>query len=419
MATDHAGSGEPTLADVRRALVDVDCSLRNSPTAVQQRYKNIDEAELRTWTEHVLASLDEGTLAWLDRDPLEAAAAQARGLDRYLFQHREIRGKPDDVNSDHLCVERDVHVIPRPLATTPHDPARIGTPTYRRRGLVWHRLIPLLTCDGYRVRLEWHRDLSLSFRHADAQVVSALFPGLHLVPDQRFSKFVAGEAPCADEVAAIRVQVKQAYLPGTVLALWPELTMPDHRRTALASALLAMSAEAALGQGPAVVAAGSWHEVNGAVVRNRMYVMSRSGRTCFSHDKSLPLQSATLGVEELTPSYEVPVLVSEDALIAFAICRDFCENQISNVYHELDVDLVVVPSYGDGKTIEAHRQKARDLSDGPGTRTFVVQQAIPEEGAASGLGYVLAPTQDPHAIDAPSMATNAPARSHALSFKRT
>ena len=149
-----------------------------------------------------------------------------------------------------------------------------------------------------------------------------------------------------------------------------------------------------------------------------MHILSRSGRSCFFHDKSLPLESTTLGIEELTPSYRVPVLIGEDALIAFAICRDFCEAQIAQLYIERDVELVVVASYGDRKTIRAHRQQAQNLSNNPGTRAFVVQQVIPDEVAASGTGYVLGPETDLGSTDIAALIAAAPASTHPISFKK-
>jgi hypothetical protein len=406
----------PTLAQLRQALVEIDRLLRSAPTPVQQRYKSIDEGALRDLADEAQAVLDQSSLGWLDRDPVEAAAAQARALDRHLFQHRETRGKPTDPATNFLCPATDTHVIPRPLAKPPAV-AEVGTLTYRRRGLVWHRLIPR-EFDGYTIDLHWYRDLSLSFRREDAQVMGALFDGLSLTPDESFIKFVAKAAPCADEDGALAEQVAAAYGGNVNVALWPELTMPPERRKKLAAALKRSALDSAPGQGPHIVGAGSWHEVDDSTVRNRMHILSALGLCRFYHDKSLPLESKTLGIEELEPSYRIPVLIAEDALIAFGICRDFCEAQVARVYVALDVDLVVVPSYGDLKTIRAHRQQAHNLSTDPGTRAFVVQQIVPDEVATSGIGYVLPPEADTAAITPLDMVTPAPLRLYPISFKK-
>ena len=345
-----------------------------------------------------------------------AAAAQVRALDQYLFEHRTVRGKPADVAADFLCLETMVHVIPRPLARPP-SAAQIGTTTYRRRGLFWHRLIPA-ELGGYTIDLHWYRDLSLSFRRSDAKVLGAMFDGLSLVRDENFGKFVAAAAPCGNEDEAIAAQVAAAYAGDVTVALWPELVMPADRRVKLAAALEAEAFERVPGGGPTLVAAGSWHEVEDGAVHNRMHVLSSTGKQRFHHDKSLPLESRTLGEEQLTPSYRISVLVAEDALIGFGICRDFCEAQISKVYAALDLDLLVVPSYGDIKTIAAHRQQAHALSIDSGGRVFVVQQIVPEEVTDDGVGYVLPPNADTALIAPSDMLTPAPSVTHPISFKK-
>lgn len=415
-AFEPLGVSWPRPADLRQALIELDQLLRPAPVDIQQRYKAIDESFLRALADEAQGSFDEGSLAWLDRDPVEAAAAQIRALDRYLYTHREVRGKPVDANTDYLCPVTKVHAIPRPRAVQPAAKA-IGTPTFRRRGLVWHRLIPQ-EIQGYTIDLFWFPDLSLSFRRPKAKVLGALFDDLSLVPDPTFAKFVASAAPCPDEDGDLERQVAGAYAGDIKIAVWPELTMPLERRRKLSKRLKAQAQTAAPGQGPNIVAAGSWHEVHGDGVRNRLHILSAVGRKRFHHDKSLPLESATLGIEELHPSYRISILIAEDALIAFAICRDFCEAQITRVYVELDVDLVAVPSYGDRKTILAHRQQAHDLAVNPGTRTFVVQQVVPQEVVSSGAGYLLVPEADTASLTPEDMVAASPFATHALSFKK-
>lgn len=417
LAAKQAKLQEPSIDQMRRSLVQIDKLMKGAPTPILKRYKDVGEAELRDLSDQAQTRLDAGSSKWLDGDHVRAAGAQARALDRHLHQHRVTRGKPDDPMFDFLCRESGVHVIPRPQAVEP-DVCDVTTRTYRRRGLLRHRLLPAITSDGYTVALEWHRDLSVRIRLPDAQVVGALFDALSLEPDPAFVKFVAKDAPCADEDATLTAHVDAAFTPGTIMAVWPELTMPLGRRDKLSAALKARSGKSPLGTGPAFAVAGSWHEVDGDVVRNRMHVLSRSGKRRFYHDKSLPLESATLGEEELEPSYRVSVLICEDALVAFAICRDFCEAQIAQIYRELDVDLVVVPSYGDAKTIWAHRQQALNLSTDPGTRTFVVQQIVPNQVAPAGQGYVLPPMADLAACDTETLRAAAPSVRHPIAFKK-
>lgn len=411
LAAEQAARGDVSLDAARLSLIEIDRLLRGAPTPIQQDYKAIEEAALRQLAGNAETALDEGSGAWRDLGPVLAAAVQARALDNFLFQNRITRGKPDDPDNDFFCEELDCHAIPRPLAQPPSDPMDVSTRTYRRRGLVRHRIIPR-NCSGYEISLEWHPDLSVAFRRKDLTVVGGLFRGLSLVRNEAFEHYVAREAPCDAEEEALAAQAAAAYHENAIIALWPELTMPPGRRDKLAAALRAQSRASAPGTGVAFCAAGSWHEVDGAEVRNRMHILSAMGRPRFYHDKSLPLESKTLGKEELTPSYRLPILIGEDALVAFAICRDFCDNQVSTLYRELDVDLVIVPSYGDKATIDAHRHQAKYLSNDPGTRAFVVQQIVPEQVKEHGTGFILPPT------DAAPFSSDEFAISHPISFKR-
>lgn len=411
LAVEQAARGDVSLDAARRSLIEIDRLLRFAPTPIQQDYKAIEEAALRRLAGDAETALDEGSGAWRNLEPVLAAAVQARALDNFLFQNRLTRGKPDDPDNDFFCEEMDCHAIPRPLAEPPSDPMAVTTRTYRRRGLVRHRIIPR-NCSGFDISLEWHPDLSVAFRGKDHVVVGGLFRNLSLVRDEAFEHYVAREAPCEAEAEALAAQAAAAYQDNAIAALWPELTMPPARREKLAAALRSQALGSAPGTGAAFCAAGSWHEVDGAEVRNRMHILSAMGRPRFHHDKSLPLESKTLGKEELTPSYRVPILIGEDALIAFAICRDFCDDQVSTLYRDLDVDVVIVPSYGDKATIDAHQHQARNLSDDPGTRVFVVQQIIPGQVDKYGTGFILPPT------GAAPFSSDEYATSHPISFKR-
>ncbi|WP_242416452.1 nitrilase-related carbon-nitrogen hydrolase [Sphingomonas panni] len=418
IAAEQAHEEDQDVDSVRTRLVALDRLMRRMPKKTAQRYKAIPEPMLRDLAVKAGDRLQTGLSAWLPIDILDAAAAQVRALDHFLFHHRPVRGRPNDPNEDFLCYDLGVHAIPRAAASPPSNPDDVGTKTYRRRGVIWHRLLPRVTSSGHVINLQWHRDMFHSFRSTGAQVVSALFDGLLLERDETFERFVVSSAHCSDEHGALEQHVAAAFTEGAVIAVWPELTMPEPRRRMLADLLKAMSAAAPLGTGPSFAAAGSWHEVEDRKVRNRMHVLSRSGQPRFHHDKSIPLESKTLGTEELEESDTLAVLIMEDALVAFAICRDFCEDQIARAYLELDVDLVVVPSYGDVNTIDAHRHMAQTLATDFGTRTFVVQQVVPEEVSSSGLGYVLPPETSPTAASTASLVVNDLARRHPISFKR-
>ena len=406
----------PTIDHLRRALVELTMLFQAAPTPVLAKYKKIPEARLRAYARKVTVNLDAGSLVWLEGEPLEAAAAQLRAVDALLLKLSP-RSRPTDPNKDYLCPEHEVHVIPRHAAKPIADVSKVGTPTYDRRGLIHHRIIPA-EIDGYAIELHWHRDLYLTMRAPSANVMGAIFHDLLLVPNRKYKHFVARKAPCSNEDATLAAQVNAIRASSTMLAVWPELTMPPGRLEKLRKLLEKHALADPPLSGGCIIAAGSWHEMEGGKVRNRMHILSSNGTARFHYDKSIPLESKTLGIEKLTPSYRLPVLITEDALVTFAICRDFCESQISKVYQALDVDLVVVPSYGDLKTIDAHRQQAGNLYTKSGARVFVVQQIVPDEVQGTQSGYVLPPETDPVSTRPKDLLETAPGGTHPISFKR-
>ncbi|HVK81724.1 MAG TPA: hypothetical protein VM915_14045 [Verrucomicrobiae bacterium] len=87
------------------------------------------------------------------------------------------------------------------------------------------------------------------------------------------------------------------------------------------------------------------------------------------------------------------MLVAEDELIVFAICRDFLQETCEVPYRNLPVDLAIVPSMTggipDADTMAGHAATAQTMRVRYGTRTLVVAQPS-EPGESEAIGEVLA-----------------------------
>lgn len=108
-----------------------------------------------------------------------------------------------------------------------------------------------------------------------------------------------------------------------------------------------------------------------------------------THAKTLPFIYKGL-VEALDPGTELTVLVTEDALVGTAICL-FCERAGAqpNPFPMLDVDLMLVASLANRRSMEGHLATAHDMWLRWRAEALVVQQF--DEPAPPALGYVLAP----------------------------
>lgn len=162
LQAEAAGLATPTPQQMRHALVELLDLLLDAPEQVQIRFKTIPEARLRALSAEARSNLDRSSLKWITGDLVEAAGAQLRALDRHLLSSTEIRGRPTDPNRDYYCPSSRAHVIPRFAAREP-QPHQVTTLTARRRGLIWHRIIPEKIGD-FAIDLQWQPDLSLSFR---------------------------------------------------------------------------------------------------------------------------------------------------------------------------------------------------------------------------------------------------------------
>ena len=108
-------------------------------------------------------------------------------------------------------------------------------------------------------------------------------------------------------------------------------------------------------------------------------------------EKHLPYHDSRLGTELITLGTEIYVLATHKKLIAFPICRDFCD--ISDVqinFKTLAVDYFLVPSLAAESSLDGHAITASESRVHTGARTYVAQHsATPLQ--ASQRGWVVSP----------------------------
>jgi hypothetical protein len=380
-------------SDVRRsALAQLWEVATSAPDKLELEFRQLTLAELANAKRPALDVIDEGRLAigkptsWKDLAVVVGGLLGA--LDAALVESPSFVGPPAGETS-YLMPEADLHLIPRVRAKrSPRPGPGAG---FRRRATPHHRILPTHV-GQHAIKPVWRLQLSApSLRPADQRLFgAALLPDLSFEPPFPVEgEWLAVDAPWPNEVDHIEKQVDGAYSDSVFAAVWPELSMPPERLRLVSDALRRRSEQMQPGEGPAIVAAGSWHEDRDGQVQNVMRILDKSGieRLQFSKGSTYSVG----GLKEGIMAHDVmPVLVNDDALVAFAICLDFCELETTFRY-ELDVDYVLVASLGNRTTMDGHQSNARRLSSRTGGRAFVVQQS---DGGAP-VGWVL-PGADPH-----------------------
>lgn len=384
---------------MRTLLVRLHETLRATPDNLLQEFDQRDETALKASARQRLLSVNiEELFGRTPRQALDLGAAILRALDEALLEGAETLQM--EAPECWQTADGRHYVVPIPRAVM-----REGGPrtlqSFDRRGLLHHRIIPTRIGD-VDIILEPHPDVTEGAQPTDRIFGAALFNGLQLTLENvDAASFLVTAVQCVDGVATVvgrHVDAAQAAKCDTVV--WPELTMdPDvvgQLQTRLASDPLTTRA-------PPVVVAGSWHVAGEARSRNMAPVLTGRGAIMFEFGKNrrFTYQGMT---EDIEVYGAIHILVTDRELIAFAICKDFCDKAQAVPVTQLDVDLVLVPSMGESSTMTAHREAADLMKVRFGARTVVVQQR-PQTTAAGGPSYVLQALREPRRAELSDLAT--------------
>jgi len=400
----HSNLAGLTESTVSRALIQLHRLICSAPTSLHVAYKRVPEALLMREAERREGRIVNGDYGWTlppsrsEEDCALAVGSQIRALDRILLTTAKSHLGPPSDPMEWLCSEERVFVVPRKHPRQPVAAKRDGQ-AYSRRGLLCHRLIPR-EAHGYEVDLVQHGTIPpvAGPLAGVAPLGAALFSGLNLKIEKSRKGFVVTDAVCHDSSGTVVGQIEAAIAEGCFGIVWPELTVPPQLRGVIADALRGRALETDDRPAPQVVVAGTWHETSRRKVKNVATIFDGYGNITLRYEKFIPYEDKNLGVEKIVPGNKIPVLVTDDQLIAFAICKDFCDLSVNLPYPELDVDLVIVPSMGGDTTMTGHQDTAKKIRVRYGAHTFVVQQADSGHAEGERLGYVLPLLDDPMAL---------------------
>ena len=288
-------------------------------------------------------------------------------------------------------------------------PFSAAQPYFRKRGLQHHR------CLSERLQDGMHIDLHIIDTGFDEPIAAAccLFSGVSLIGADG-APIAADGGPFEvhglkgrgdDEVAeALAGACSATDRPS--LVLFPELTVRPEDRQEIQTLLRTAPWDPDLsGHRPRLVFAGSWHDViaegpEAGRRQNIAPIYDGNGVAIARHIKHEPYLGSGLR-EDIVVGDRIVVLASRSLTVAVAICLDFCQEARPNTYEHVDADLVVVVSFGNQTTTEAHDRRSQMLWNGRKTGTVLVQQ---NDSSAFGVSGAL-PDTKPFAREAATAVT--------------
>ncbi len=172
-------------------------------------------------------------------------------------------------------------------------------------------------------------------------------------------------------VASLLATMATASDAGANMVVFPEFTLDLAQRQIL-KALLQQGRWPSI----ALVLAGSFHESIDGDYFNTAPCYDALGCTVFVHRKIRPFGDDKRGREDIRVGNTLSIVVTPVGCITTLICKDFMDvdHHVEGLLTEVPVDWVLVPSFGDAKTIRGHLSRAKSLATvKTGTHTAVAQ----------------------------------------------
>lgn len=375
---------------LRDRLAAADQIMRSAPLNIFRQYEEFDEADLQERADRHASDIEAEAVTWPGaafsaHSVLIDLAVHIRSLDDLL---RSYDARAHVRTSDPASHWKDTHdtsyVIPtrrpRRFDAKKGEGFRSG---YHKRGTLHHRIIPSHIHD-VPVRVLTSGILACEADAKPFRAGGAFFEQLKLQTEPVEKGFRASAVSIADMDEIIPQQI--AALSDCHFTVWPELTIDAAGREVISAGLKRQALH--VDDVPAFVVAGSWHcpDKNGTW-RNQIPLLDGRGRLLGWYSKMAKYGDKDLGFEIIESGEEFVVVVTDDCIAAVCICKDFCDLAV-DPWAELPVDVVVVTSMGDDKTMSGHLVRATTLRAGRGRKSFIVQQNT-IDGGGSAPNYLL------------------------------
>lgn len=196
---------------------------------------------------------------------------------------------------------------------------------------------------------------------------------------------LTGVDPAATRNDSIRDTLARAAHAGAHVVVLPEFTVDLEGRKLVAEWMRQANPDHPFG----LFLAGSFHEKTpDGRFFNAAELWDRFAEPVLTHRKLRLFGAADGLAEDVNEGDQVAVLVSAIGRLSVLICKDFMDEHqsVATLLQEVPVDWILVPSYGDEKTIRGHGERAKKLAKlGPGTCSIVANQRNVELGGGDAL----------------------------------
>ena len=373
----HKQADFSSAYDKRVAMCDLVMLCRRAPESLLMAHRKAQVSDIQNSADEFESALATGKLTWRatgsDRELALTLAGLLRAIDANLIRTPEMLSAPSHADAT-LVSKHDCYVIPRIEPKLPNRPGPGNS--FGRNGTPHFRILPrkIGANRDYNVVPIWKPRLRLGpLAQQTRECIAALFPGLTVEFDSERKDYLAVSAGGAEYDAQLLEQINAAFAQDTLAAVWPELCVPPDRLERLRGELEKRALPLDPARGPKLVAAGSWHVGEEGARHSRMPVLDRFGSLILHYNKSIPFD-VDGKAEAIVGDRDLPILVTPDALVGFAICGDFSELELLLPYVSLDLDLVLVASLANPRTMQGHESNAAKLGSIWGTRVLVSQQ---------------------------------------------
>lgn len=200
-------------------------------------------------------------------------------------------------------------------------------------------------------------------------------------------------APQEERKRSLLATMVEASKAGAHFVVFPEFTLDLYHRRFLQEQLRSTDFPSLI-----LVVAGSFHETTGGNTFNTAPLYGAQGHPIFTHNKLRIFGDIVHGAEHVSVGNTIQVLVTPVGCLTVLICKDFIDAHASveSLLTEVPVDWVLVPSYGDEKTIRLHKDRAKALAVvKTGSHTVVAQtlntamlRTAPPTECVRGFGHI-------------------------------
>jgi predicted amidohydrolase len=299
----------------------------------------------------------------------DLVSVTTHGNNRYVERQNAYRMQED--GKDYWLVP--VHLEARRQAAVNRQPGRLAHWFHR------HAVLPAITAHNIHVKVLRSRSaldevFNQLFAEPDAslKVWMAHFTDGADVEWDTLSPIGNWRSRCVEpnetRLASMLQTLNRAIKAGAHMVVFPEFSLDLQHRLQLTQFLQQNPSSIQL------VVAGAFHEPENpenpenldapSLPYNTAPVLTATGRQLFAHRKLSLFGKTDFGAEYAQVGNQLHVLVTPIGSMTVLICKDFMDNapRVDNLLTEVPVDWVWVPSFGDEKTLKAHKKRAKELA---------------------------------------------------------